>query len=315
MAMNNSKSLIRRWIRKAFDSVPSLNNSTSISAIGSSFSHQAPHSRNYVIFRFDDIPYDVPENEYNLIDAELAIMDLFIEKNQKLSLALVASYVNESQSVIKKIEEGLNLDLFELAIHGWEHTDFALMSEIQQHKFLFDALNKIEHIFGRCPQVFIPPYNSFNEHTLQAMKRLGISVLSSELDLDENEAFNMKHTQDQSPGKRTEEEKQDPLDDKVINSIYHIPQMTGYDTFKRSRLFKVPIKRILKEIDSNISRYGYAVITIHPQSIIKCIDGKYTNEIDTREITNVENLIEVVRSKNMELSTFSHLLYQASSSN
>ena len=79
MAMNNSKSLIRRWIRKAFDSVPSLYNSTSISAIGSSFSHQAPPSRNYVIFRFDDIPYDLPENEYNLIDAELAIMDLFIE--------------------------------------------------------------------------------------------------------------------------------------------------------------------------------------------------------------------------------------------
>ena len=99
-------------------------------------------------------------------NAELAVMDLFLKKNQKLSIALVTKYLEEDKVPIERIYEGLEKDIFELAIHGWDHTDFSVLNEKQQVELLLNATRRLEAIFRRDSQVFIPPYNSFNKDTL-----------------------------------------------------------------------------------------------------------------------------------------------------
>ena len=96
------------------------------------FSHYFVSSSKFVIFRFDDIPFDFLQNKDLFRNAELAVMDLFLKKNQKLSIALVTKYLEKDKVLIERINEGLEKDLFELAIHGWEHTDFSVLDEKQQ---------------------------------------------------------------------------------------------------------------------------------------------------------------------------------------
>jgi peptidoglycan/xylan/chitin deacetylase (PgdA/CDA1 family) len=224
-------------------------------------------------------------------DAELAVMDLFIKKNQKVSLALVTKHLEQDQVLIEKIGEGLEKNLFELAIHGWEHADFSVLDEKQQVELLLNATKRVEAIFRRGSQVFIPPYNSFNKHTLKAMVKVGLRIISSELDLDRFSNIN----QQTENANRNEEG----------FFVYHMPQMTAFEGFRNHRMFRVHINKIIKKIDINISRYGYAVITMHPQSFICFTHGEYKSCLDLQQINNLDILIDTIISKNIEVKTFS----------
>ena len=257
-------------------------------------SHYFVSSSKFVIFRFDDIPFDFIQNRDLYLDAELAVMDLFLKKNQKLSIGLVTKYMEEDKVPIDKIYEGLEKNIFELAIHGWDHADFSVLNEKQQVELLLNATKRLETIFRRDSQVFIPPYNSFNKDTLLAMGKVGLRIISSELDLDP-----FSYT-----SKKTENATQNEEDIRV----YHMPQMTAFEGFRNHRIFRVSINKIIKKIDISISKYGYAVITIHPLSFIGFTNGDYKSSLDSQQIRNLENLIDTIVSKNIEIKTFSNAI-------
>jgi peptidoglycan/xylan/chitin deacetylase (PgdA/CDA1 family) len=261
------------------------------------YSRNLVSPRKSIIFRYDDIPFDFLENKGLFCNAELAVMDLFIKRNQKLSLALVTKYLEQNLVLCNKIGEGLEKDLFEPAIHGWEHTDFSRLDEHQQVQFLFNATKRVENIFKARSTVFIPPYNSFNARTLVAMKKVGLRIISSELDLDKNGRLSTISLQvenaSNSGGGRY---------------IYHMPQMTGFEEFRNYRLFRIDLKKIIGEIDVKIARYGYAVITMHPQSFMESINGVYNGDLDIQQLNNLEVLIDKLISKNIEINTFSGVI-------
>jgi peptidoglycan/xylan/chitin deacetylase (PgdA/CDA1 family) len=188
-----------------------------------------------VIFRFDDIPFDFFQNRDLFRDAELAVMNLFLKKNQKLSIGLVTKYLEEDDTLIEKIYEGLEKKIFELAIHGWDHVDFSVLSEKQQVELFVNATRRLETIFRSGSQVFIPPYNSFNKDTLVAMGKVGLRIISSELDLDK-----FSYTSNKTENSTRNQE---------CVRVYHLPQTTAFEGFRNHRIFRVPISKIIKKID------------------------------------------------------------------
>jgi peptidoglycan/xylan/chitin deacetylase (PgdA/CDA1 family) len=80
--------------------------------------------------------------------------------------------------LINKISEGYKKGLFELALHGWEHKNYAALSQQEQKKSLHRANEKMQLLFGNRSDVFIPPYNKFNNDTLNAISELGIKIIS-----------------------------------------------------------------------------------------------------------------------------------------
>jgi peptidoglycan/xylan/chitin deacetylase (PgdA/CDA1 family) len=258
------------------------------------FSHYFVSSSKFVIFRFDDIPFDFIQNRELYLDAELAVMNLFLKKNQKLSIGLVTKYLEEDDAIIEKIYEGLERSIFELAIHGWDHLDFSVLSEKQQVELLVNATRRLETIFRSGSQVFIPPYNSFNKDTLLAMGKVGLRIISSELDLDKF-SYTSKKTENATPNEED-------------IRVYHMPQMTAFEGFRNHRIFRVSINKIIKKIDISISKYGYAVITIHPLSFIGFTNGDYKSSLDSQQIRSLENLIDTIVSKNIEIKTFSNAI-------
>ena len=128
---------------------------------------------NCVIFRLDGV------QDYYTQIAQLAIMDLFLNKNQSLTLGLIANNIGNDSIIVDKILDGNKNGLFELAVHGWTFTDYLNLSEKEQKSALSKAIGKIGKLFGQIPNVFIPPYGSYNNQTVAAMDSLELKILSS----------------------------------------------------------------------------------------------------------------------------------------
>lgn len=255
---------------------------------------------NCVIFRMDDI------QDYWLNSAQVAVMNLFLSKNQSLSLGLVMHTVGNDSKIINKVGEGYHKGLFELALHGWDHVDYTKLSEQEQQYSLQKANEKMKQLFGRTSNIFIPPNDPFNDDTMNAMRRLHIQILSS-VEYEEN---NLNHNESVFVANGNESVYHTSNYNNVANeSIYHIPGTILFKDYVHGLWEKTPIDKILNAISANIEKYGYAVVVIHPQDFVK-VDGKgkFTNIADKSESNDLSFLVNSVLSRNIHIASFSKLL-------
>jgi peptidoglycan/xylan/chitin deacetylase (PgdA/CDA1 family) len=259
---------------------------------------------NCVVFRLDDIPYDLPIYDESRINIDLAIMNVFIERDQPLSLGLVMDFIDRNPILLRNIVDGYNKGIFELALHGWDHVDYSKLSEGKQQNSLSKANKKMQQLFGKPSSIFIAPYTLFNNSTLAAMKKLGISIFSSEAGTDNYTYFLQNQT-------------------RKHDQIYHVPQMASFETWQGQIPVRIPIKQILKDVDTNIAKYGYAIITLHPQSFVKFKEGLQKDQnatsefrevqrgvqvLDEQQIDKLQALIESILAKNLRITSFSKLV-------
>src|SRR5919199_788616 len=104
---------------------------------------------NCVIFRMNDI------QDYWLEQGQIAVMDLFLSKNQSLTLGIQSDSIGNDSKILNKVKEGFNRSLFELAINGWNNTDYNKTSEQRQSKTLFDSNIKLLSLFSNKSKIFI----------------------------------------------------------------------------------------------------------------------------------------------------------------
>jgi peptidoglycan/xylan/chitin deacetylase (PgdA/CDA1 family) len=251
-----------------------------------------------VVFRLDDIPYDRPIYDKNRINIDLAVMDVFNNKNQSLSLGLVMHYINQFPGLLKKIQEGQRRGIFELALHGWNHVNYSKLSEKDQEQSLRKANIKMHELFGSSSIIFISPYTDFNDSTLVAMKKLGIKILSASDDSDHYRYFIPNQT------------KKDSEDDQ----IYHLPQMATFENWEDEKPIRIPNDQILRDVEHYISKYGYAIVTIHPQSFLKFREGDSTSVsleksvLDAEQIEQLNALVQSILDKKIRITSFSKLV-------
>ena len=244
-------------------------------------------SRKLVIFRLDDVGF-------GSINALIAIMDVFLVKNHNLSLGLVMNPVDRERLLVEKIEYGKNRGLFELVLHGWDHADYAKLNENEQKDSLYKGAEKMQNLFGVSSKTFIPPYNSFNNSTLQAMNYVGIRIISSTLNYEnENDIFRME-----------------TIDNAIAdpNLTYHVPETASFEKWDRNgHPIRIPINEILDDIDLSLWYYGYAVITMHPITFVKLHDGESDGVVDEYQINDLRTLLEHIESKNAIFTSFSKI--------
>jgi peptidoglycan/xylan/chitin deacetylase (PgdA/CDA1 family) len=247
-----------------------------------------------VVFRIDDI------QDYWIEQAQIAVMDLFISKNLPLSVGLIMDDIGNDTVITEKIEEGLDRNLFELALHGWDHEDFTTFDLQQQKDLLKKADEKNQILFGNKSQIFFPPYGQINNNTLRAMNDLNINILSSSLEKENGfnggkDIFNLKV--------------------KMINSgsigdgIYHLPSTVNFYDYENEDRTKNSLQDILNKVNDSISKYGYSVITFHPQDFAKLDEeGEPVDIVDSEEIDDLSLLIDTLKLKNISTSSFSGLV-------
>jgi peptidoglycan/xylan/chitin deacetylase (PgdA/CDA1 family) len=252
---------------------------------------------NCVVFRLDDIQGRWIES------AQLAPMNLFILKNQSLTLGLIMNLIGNDTKVVDKVHEGQQKGLFELALHGWNHVNYTKLSELEQKETLLKANEKMQKLFGHKSNIFITPFDRFNNDTIKAMSQLGLRILSSDADAENN--FGQSKSVFIDDGKINTKETQ--------QVVYHLPDVSIFKFEQNHTRIQTPVGKILAAVDNSIAKYGYAVILIHPQDFAKSIvtednNGQYVNLVDSNEITDLSHLIDSILSKNIPITSFSKIV-------
>jgi peptidoglycan/xylan/chitin deacetylase (PgdA/CDA1 family) len=165
-----------------------------------------------VVFRIDDISDNRPS-------ASIAVMNLFLAENEPLTLGIVMNHIGRNQTLMEKILEGKDKGLFELALHGYEHVYYTKLSPQEQLNQLSNANQRMQGLFGKPSNVFIPPYDVFNNYTIDAMTKLGIRIISAGDFMYPNSGNSQYHLFSVNDvGKDNN------------NQVYHIPRGTGTES-------------------------------------------------------------------------------------
>ena len=251
-----------------------------------SFLNETGTNCNCVIFRFDDI------QDYWLEYAQLTPMDIFMSRNQSISLGLIMNEMGDDETIIDKLSLGYDQGLFELALHGWDHVDYTKLNGEEQRVSLLNANEKMQKLFGNKSDVFIPPFNEFNNETLKAMTELDVKILSSQLERESE--FDQ--------GKSIFVAKRNVENNMTYGGIQHLPQTIGFKLHENNQTTKVPIDKILNQVNKSISEYGYGVIVLHPTDFVR---NDQNRTLDPNEMRDLSLLIDTFLSDNRHIATFS----------
>ena len=258
-----------------------------------------------IVFRMDDI------QDYWLNSAQVAVMNLFLSKNQSLSLGLIMHIVGNDSKIVDKVKQGFHKGLFELDLHGWDHINYTQLNENQQRDSLSKANAKMERLFGAKSVVSIPPYDVFNNDTIKAMGQLGIKIISS--GPAEEDSFDQNRTIFVANGSRaaattiTHDNNKGPINNSA--TIYHLPATIFFKFFDDTKWVKTPLKDIIGNVTRNIARYGYGVIVLHPQDFAKPVNATtFSNSIDQKEVLDLSKLIDFFVSNNIRIISFQKLI-------
>ena len=190
-----------------------------------------------------------------------------------MTLGVVSGLIGEDQRVTDRIEYGINLGIFEIALHGWLNENYSRMDYSQQMDLIQRGKNKLENVFSDTTVVtFIPPMNEFNNDTLRACKEVGIQYIS---------ATAIPHFP------------------KSNGTLKHFPETVQtadyYSSGTGSNWIPFSSERIIEDIKDSIEKYSFAVVTLHPQQFYTWIDGS-PEVIDTELFKELVEVIDWIKN-------------------
>ena len=266
------------------------------------------HSRcNCVVFRMDDI------QDYFVRSAQLAIMNQFLTKNQSLTLGIIMNAFGNDSEIVNKVKEGNSTGHFELAVHGWNHTNYINLTEDEQRLSLENAHNKMIKLFGKASDIFIPPYDGFNDDTLNAMTQVNMKIIDGnwssidQLQLKSNNSNGRSNNNTtESAGGAITTLSSSPPESKTI---FYIPSTIQFKDYYGGKYLRNSDQSILGNVTQSISTNGYAVVVIHPQDFVQiAANGNLTPAIDEKEINDFSHLIDLMSSNHIPLGSFSKII-------
>ena len=227
-----------------------------------------------VAFRLDDV------QDYYVNSVQMAIINLFIQKNASLTIGIIGEPFGKDQKLVNFLKTAVAKDnpIIEPAIHSWDHRDMTKLNKQEQ----FDQINqtsvKLQSIFGFKPDTFIPPFNHFNEDTLNLLQQYGITHISY-------------HTHTQEPPPFTKE------------TLYQFPATTSTASIE---LLGVPPWKVvsadslMQDVQNELPHYGYAIVNMHPYEFAE-YTGLYTNYPNSTQLYQLGLLIDKVKAAGYQI--------------
>ena len=237
------------------------------------------NSCNCVAFRFDDI------QNYWLLDVQLEVLKTLKENNIPVTIGVIGNefegtVVNHVKQLIS--EETSNI---EIANHGWKHEDFTLFDNNTQSQLLKNTNKKIFDAIGQSAKIFIPPYNQANTDTLKTMIENNFTHYSSSVLYSE------------------------PPYPLVTSGIYHFPETstTGVYAAEFANFRGLPHTETLKDIQESQEKFGFSVVTLHPQEFSMIDSGGNLNKVNQEQIQELLLLVDEIRKLNLKIVFLSEI--------
>jgi len=231
-------------------------------------------SCNCVAFRFDDV------QDYWLNEVQSAYVNTFVEKNIPLTVGIIADSFGNDQKITKIIKEAANKNKLEIASQGVGNKPFTDFSKKEQDNLLKQSISDILNSVGVRPQIFIPPQNRYNNDTQQILVENKFTHISSNGLLNELPPFSLKG-----------------------ETLYRFPQTatTGKYSVEQNLFVGVSSDDIYSDTINSLKKYGFAVITSHPQEFAIIQNGTYVNQINEDQINELELLIQKLQSNGIRI--------------
>ena len=226
-----------------------------------------------VAFRLDDV------QDYWLNNIQLSLIEKFSQNKIPLTVGIIANSFGEDVAITEMVKSKLEKNEITIANHGLDSTPFSLFDKNKQDSMLKESTNKILDDLGVSPKIFIPPQNRFNADTTEALIENGFTHLSASR-LSDSEPFPLKNQQ-----------------------LYRFPELatTGDYVPSQNRILGVSAEKTFEDAMIALEKYGFAVITIHPQEYSVFQGGEYLNEINFSQMDELQYLIEKIQNHDLQV--------------
>lgn len=225
-------------------------------------------SERVVILRLDDVQGSLWR------DLTINITDTILSKNLSVVLAVIPDRLSVDDSSIMRrylIEKSKDPRI-EIAQHGYKHSvnEFQNLNESETYDAISSGSILLNDTIGITPVTFIPPYNEYNDNTIQILSKLNFRFISSG---------------------RSEYEYKD-------NITYF-----GFDaeTKKSSETELIPILTVLNDCNKALNKKNVCVIMIHPQDYAD--NGGTMNSTKYSEFVKMLNNLKQLNASSRTFAT------------
>lgn len=242
---------------------------------------------NCVAFRLDDV------QDYFLNQVQMQLIDTFEAKHASLTIGVIGNYTGQDSQLVQFLRQKLHSESFRLDVanHGWNHEDFALLDAAAQSDLMAESNRHIDEVLGVRPSAFIPPFNSMNQDTIDSAARNGLRVVSANITAEHPPfARNISDTQG-------------------LDSVFHFPATakTGDLNADSTGWTGVSHLESMQDIRQSIAKYGYAVVMMHPQEYSKRAGNDFQNLIDPGQLQELGLLLDSAHGEGYSIVTLSEL--------
>ncbi len=195
-----------------------------------------------VVIRIDDIQDLKPGSTF--AEAQRMVLEYHIEQKIPALIAIIASDFGSDKDVLETVKRGTQLGIFTPAIHGWYHealTDFTPAEQLSQIKM---AQAKLEALLGVKVHALVPPYDAFNDATIDAAKKTNLTLISTSI-----------YSGDIP---------------RVDSGLLFIPETVSTAEVDATKNGWVPdsLNTIITQAQQSWAQYGTAVVLIHPRQFL-----------------------------------------------
>jgi len=233
-----------------------------------------------VAFRLDDI------QDYWLNNVQMGVIDEFHKKNASMTIGIIGNYFGNDASMVNFIKNKIGSSPeIEIANHGWNHEHFPLHMEPTQEYLLDKTNQKVISLLGITPAGFIAPYDDINNDTMHALVQQKLGYLSA------------NETIDHPPY---------PLSGV---SLYRLPETAeiGAVNDDNTNWIDYTPEYAHAKILRSITKYGFAVVMMHPQDFSSRHVLDYVNSINQTRIGQLDSVIDLVKNDGLKIVTMSEI--------
>lgn len=243
------------------------------------------HAANSVIFRLDDV------QDWFANNGTKAVMNLFLDKKVPLTTAVIAGNIGKDSSTVNIANTGLKSGLFELALHGLNHTDYTQLTPNAQSVSITKGNTVLKQVFGLHPFIFTPPFNAYNSATLDALKSHDMNIISSTIgnEKHQNNDKNIYNATLPCGNSDTGIVCQNPV---------RLSAANDFRVISDGNITQQSNQQISNEIADNTKHYGYSIVVLHPQDFVftdKTTGHVTRNQVDVKQLNQLNTLIDQLK--------------------
>ena len=227
-----------------------------------------------VAFRFS------PIQDYWLNNVQIGILDTFTQREAPVTIGILGNLFGSDTKIVNYLKNSLSKNnLIEVASNGWVYEDITELTAEEQNFSINLSVDKISNVLNIEPKVFVPPYENFNEDTIEALHKNNIEYISSDI-------------------------RNDPPPYQLTNlELYHFPSGTATGQFNAvTGIIEVnPYEETYAEVQKNLKEYGFSVVAVDASAFSVINNGNYVNQIDEEKIRELELLIQKIQGDGLKI--------------